>query len=246
MRAFILVVAVAGCSGRAAIPTRPLGVQDHLAEAERHDGDAADLESRAAVRERGAQPATGYACGDQALADQATSGGAPLGMRAPCWRGEPGAVERDRALAAELRTDARAHRARAQALVRAEHVWCAGLPTAELDHSPFDHHEDVVTVSAELASDRVRGARIRFARVPGLTVEWLRQTLACHQALAAAGGFEPAFLASCPATIAGAETTVIDDPSGLVVVVRSDDPAAALAIYARAEALLDEHAAHVH
>lgn len=247
----LVVVLAAACAKPAAIPPRPLGVQDNLAEAERHDADADALEARAAAREQVAAPAQpAYVCGDQALADQATSGGERLGGRAPCWRGETNAVERDRAAAARLRADARAHRAQARALLRTSHAWCAGLPVAELDHTPFDHREDLQSVSAELEGDRIRGARIRFRPVPGLTAEWLRQTLACHQALAAAEGYDPHYLASCPAVIAGTTIDVIDDPDGLVVVIRGDDPAAALTAYGRAEALLDPHLddepGHVH
>lgn len=221
-------------------------MQGHLTEAEQHDADAAALERRAQARDSVATPSERYVCGDQALADLTTSGGERLGVRAPCWSGEQSAVDRDRAAAARLRADARAHRAQARALVTAQQAWCAGLPPAELDHSPLDHREDLAAVSAELDSDRVVGARIRFARVPHLTAEWLRQTLACHHALAAATGFEPTYLATCPAVVEGSETTVIDDPDGLVVVIRARDPGAGLTIYARAEALLDPAAEHDH
>lgn len=236
----LLAVLAASCAHHAAaIPSRPLGVEGNLAEAERHEADADALERRAAQVE--AQPGPHYSCGDQALVDQTTSGGQRLGIGAPCWSNEAGAVERDRAAARALRDDARTHRAKARALVVAQRGWCAGLPSAELDHTPFDHREDLAAVSAELDNDRVVGARIRFAKVPGLTADWLRQTLACHQAMAAAGGYEPTAMASCPAVIAGAELTVVDDPAGPIVVLHATDPAAALAIYGRAEALLDAH-----
>jgi hypothetical protein len=242
MRTLLLLVAVAGCTTPARVPPRPMGVQAHLAEAARHDADALALEDRALVRERMASPPpTRFVCGDQALADQVTSGGERLGVRAPCWSGELGAIERYRASAARLRADARQHRARARALVVAARTWCASLPPDELDHSPFDHREDLAAVSAELDGDRIRGARIRFRPVPNLTADWLRQTLACHQAISAAEGYDPMHLTSCPVVVPGAETSVIEDEAGLVVVVRAEDPAAALVIYARAEALLDDH-----
>jgi hypothetical protein len=224
-------------------------VQENLSEADRHEADARALEQRAAAREGLAVPPPRYVCGDQAMADQVTSGGERLGIRAPCWSGESGALDRDRAAAAQLRADARAHRAQARALVMAQKGWCAGLPAAELDHSPLDHREDLVSVEADLDGDRVRGARIRFGKVPNLTADWLRQTLGCHQALAAAAGYEPTYMASCPAVLPGAQIDVIDDPAGLIVVIHDDDPGAALTVYARAEALLDpnaEHAAHHH
>ena len=239
----VLVAAVtAGCAASPRVSPRPMGVEENLAEAERHEADAAALELRASERERLAGPtATRYVCGDQALADQVTSGGQRLGVVAPCWSGELGAIERYRAHAAALRADARAHRARATAMVTAARRWCAGLPEAELDHSPFDHREDLAAVSAELDGDRVVGARVRFGRVPNLTADWLRQTLACHQAIAAAGGYEPQHLATCPVVVPGVTTEVEEDPAGLVVVIRAADPAAALVVYARAEALLDAH-----
>lgn len=242
MRTLLTIALAAGCSSSTSVPTRQLGVQDHLSEAEQHDADADALEQRAQAEATVAAPAPAYVCGDQPLADQVTSGGERLGIRAPCWRGESNAVDRDRAAAARLRADARAHRAQARALLTTKQAWCAGLPAAELDHTPFDHHEDIVAVTAELDSDRVVGARIRFGPVPHLTADWMRQTLACHHALAAASGFEPTYLASCPAVVAGAEMTVIDDPSGLIVVIRASDPGAGLTIYARAEALLDPQA----
>lgn len=247
MRVTMLIAVAAGCAGAAKVPPRPMGVQDHLAEAERHEEDARTLEQRAADRERSGTSVPAYTCGDQALADQVTSGGERLGARAPCWRGERGAVERDRAAAARLRDDARAHRARARAMVAAERIWCGRLPPEELEHSPFDHREDLAAVQAELERDRVVGARIRFARVPHLTADWLRQALACHQAIAESAGHEPTLFGTCPAVVAGASTTVIDDPAGIVVVIRAADPGAALAVYARAEALLDHtdpHAGH--
>lgn len=149
MRTMLSIALAAGCTSSAAVPARPLGVQDHLTEAERHDADAAALEQRAQAEDSRATLAPPYVCGDQ----------------------------------------------------------------------------------------------------PGLTADWLRQTLACHHALAAAAGFEPTYLATCPAVVAGAETTVQDDPAGLVVVVRASDAAAGLTIYARAEALLgpaSASTAHVH
>ena len=49
------------------------------------------------------------------------------------------------------------------------------MPEEELEHSPFDHHEDIAAVSAEVAYGRLVGARIRFKAVPGLDAAWLRQ-----------------------------------------------------------------------
>jgi hypothetical protein len=134
----------------------------------------------------------------------------------------------------------RGHRIQARELVLSQQRWCASLPEAELDHTPFDHREDLRGVTAELVGNQVRGARIRFKPVRGLTGEWLTQTLACHQALAAAEGYDSTHLASCPSTVEHATTTVVETPAGLEVVIRSDDPGSALVIYNRAEALLGD------
>lgn len=215
-----------------------MSAQEHLSEAEQHEADARALETRAAEKERAGTP-TPYTCGDSALNELATSGGERLHVQTPCWAGERSAIERDRAAADRLRAEARDHRARARAMVTAQKRWCAGLPAAELEHTPFDHREDLASVRAELEGDRVRGARVRFRPVPGLTADWLRQTLACHQALAATSGYDPTQLSQSPVVVAGAQADVIDDPRGIEVVIRGVDSASALIVYGRAEALLD-------
>lgn len=231
------------CSSPQRVPPAPLGARAHLAEAAQHEADAEALEERAAARERVARPER-VVCGDQALADQSTSGGERLGVRAPCWSGERGAIERQREMARQLRQDARAHRARARALIVAANAACAGMPEEELEHSPFDHHEDIAAVSAELSYGRLVGARIRFKAVPGLDAGWLRRSLTCHQALAAAVGHEPTYMATCPAVLPASRFEVHDGPAGLVVVITADEWATALTIYGRAEALLDPTMEH--
>ncbi|HRC54429.1 MAG TPA: hypothetical protein PKU97_00840 [Kofleriaceae bacterium] len=239
MRLLWLPLVLVACSSRAPQLARPpMTAQDHLSEAERHEAEARALEARAAEKERAGTP-TPYTCGDSRLNELATSGGERLHVQTPCWAGELSAIQRDRSAADRLRAEARQHRSKARAMVLSERAWCAGLPTSELDHTPFDHREDLLSVRAEIEGDRLRGARVRFRRVPGLTVEWLRQTLACHQAIAAIAGYDPLHLSTSPSVVAGAESTVIDDPRGIEVVIRSNDPAAALVVYARAEALLD-------
>lgn len=234
--AALLALPVA-CSQPAHTARPPMSAGDHLAEAERHDNEARALEeSAASIESRGTPtPAT---CGDVAMTELTTSGTERLRILPPCWSGEVATIRRAQQHAAKLRADARRHRIQARELVLTQQRWCASLPEAELDHSPFDHREDLRGVSAELDGDRVRGARIRFKPVPGLSAEWLRQTLACHQALAAAEGYDTGHLGSCPSAVEHAHTTVVETPAGLEVVVRSDDPGAALIIYARAEALL--------
>jgi hypothetical protein len=226
------------CAAPAQTVRPPMSAAEHLAEAERHDADARSLEESAAAVERTGAP-TPYTCGDTASTELVTSGTERLHILPPCWAGEAEAIRRDRLHAAQLRDEARRHRIQARELVRAEQKWCAGLPTAELDHTPFDHREDLRAIQAELEGDRLRGARIRFKPVKGLSAEWMRQTLACHQAMASSKGFHSNHLANCPSTVPGARTEVLETPEGVEVVIRALEPEAALIIYARAEALLE-------
>jgi hypothetical protein len=231
-------LALAACAAPAQTARPPLSASEHLAEADRHEADARALQANAAAIERAGTP-TRVTCGDTALDTLSTSGTERLPLSPPCWAGEVATVRRDRAHAAELLADARRHRIQAREMVRTQVKWCSGLPLAELEHSPFDHREDLAAVQAELEGDRLRGARIRFKPVAGLTAEWMRQTLACHQAMARSMGFEPTHLSSCPSVVLGAHAEVSETPRGVEVVIRAVDADAALVIYARAEALLD-------
>lgn len=229
---------LAACSSPARIPPRQLGVTEHLTEADQHEAAARRHDLLAADAEARRRHDAGIICGDRALATQATSGGEVLTPRPPCWTTESDAIERHRTAAAHLRADARAHRAVARQLVGGAHAACESLPENELVTSPFSHRDDILTVEAVIDGDRVRGARILFAPVEGLTAAWLERSLACHQALAASGGYDAAYMPHSPAVVAGAAISAEDTALGPVVVIRSDDPAVALSIYGRAEDLL--------
>ena len=233
----LLVALVSACGPSASIPHRPLGVQDNLAEADHHEGDAdlhenqAGEAGRRTVQERAA-------CGDRVLADQVTSGGERLLGRSPCWTAAEDEA-RHRELAADLRADAAVHRARARELAQAEKDACAGMPADELDHTPFFHRADVATVAALVENGRVRGARIRFRAVPALTGDWLREAIACHQARAAALGWPEEHFAYDPTMVPGTSVTVEDDGAAIRVIIRADDDLAAQVAYGRAEDLLE-------
>ena len=237
---FIPVLALVACGGSQDPAPTALGVEENLAEARRHEAEAEVHDELAREAAKGAATPD-VVCGDRVLADQVTSGGERLIGRTPCWSAEADAVARHRADAARLRAAAAAHRKRARELLAAEEGSCAGLAEAELEHSLFAHAEDVVAVSAELDGTRLRGARIRFRPVPDLTPEWMRASIACHQARAAATGYDPRHASYDPTLVAGATAEVIDEPAGPVVVIRGKDEAAALIVYGRAEALVDPH-----
>jgi hypothetical protein len=238
MKAALFSFAVlAACGGGSSMPHRPTGVQDNLAEADRHERDAELQEGQAAQAERRVVGETA-ACGDRVLADQLTSGGERLLGRSPCWTAADDEA-RHRELAADLRADAAAHRARARELAQAERDACEGMPTNELDHTPFFHRADIAAVAALVEGGEVRGARIRFRAVPGLTSDWLREAIACHQARAAALGWPEQHFAYDPTMVPGATATVEERGGSILVVIRADDDLAAQVAYGRAEDLLD-------
>jgi hypothetical protein len=238
MRVLPLVLLVlTACGGSSRVPAQPLGVTGHLQRAQQCDADAAREDALAADAEAvalGRQPT----CGDTVLADQSRSGNEPLVVQSPCWTRERTAVDRHRQEAERLRAEARAHRETARALIEAEDAACASMPADQLDHTPFAHIEDVVGVVAELDSAELRGARIQFQPVAGLTAEWMRTAIACHRARAATVGFDARYMSYDPSLVDSAAVTVEETDAGLVVTVRASDDADALVIYARAEALL--------
>lgn len=239
-RRYLAFVAVAACGGGSpapVAPAQPLSVQEHLAEAQEQEQTADELEASA----RGAESRpVDVVCGDTVLADQVSSGGERLVTMQPCWTAERSAAERHRATAKNLRADAAAHRERARDLLAAEQASCATMTAAELDHSPFAHVEDVVAVTPIRDSDRLRGARISLRKVEGLTAEWLRSAIACHQARAAVFGWSPKYFSHDPTLVAGAQATVEDGGDTLVVEVRAGALDVAQIVHARAEALVSD------
>ena len=101
-----LLLSTLACGGSPRLPARPLGVHDHLVEADRHEADARAHDELASSAEQRAAT-TPRICGDDGLSAQATSGGERLTPSAPCWTSEADAVERHRQAAARLRADAR-------------------------------------------------------------------------------------------------------------------------------------------
>lgn len=214
-----------------------MGATDHLMAAEQCDKEAAKHEEMAA--EASARNDTTRLCGDRVMSDQVTSGGERLIQVSPCWTAEGDTVSRHKAEADRLHLDAEMHRAHARQLLDAEAASCAQMPAEELTHTPFAHREDIANVAAELDGDHVVGARITFRTVPGLTGDWLRQAISCHQARAAALGWDTTYMGYDPAVLPGVKAMVSEDDKGVVtVVLHAKDDGTALAVYGRAEDLL--------
>lgn len=232
-----LVLVLAACSTPARAPAVPMSAAQHYAVARDRDAAAAEHD-RAADAEEGRGLVDRY-CADRSIAAQSTSGGVPISLVTPCWSPTD---NRDAHihLAAKLRRDARAHRATATRLIEAERAACDRLPASERDHSPSWHRGDIIGVETVYAGHHVVGAQLVFRKLAGLSVDWLRTAYECHRAQAAAQGFDPTFMAYCPAGIADVAIDVAERSDGYVVTFRSsvrDD--AGPAILARAEALIE-------
>jgi hypothetical protein len=119
MRRTLLALLLAGataCGGPGAsvpetTPAQAMTAEQHLAEADRKDAEAAELEARAESTTGG--QASDAGCGDTVAADQVTSGGERLHVQPTCL--QTGPIPGDlRARARQLREEARQHRAAAQ------------------------------------------------------------------------------------------------------------------------------------
>jgi hypothetical protein len=143
------------------------------------------------------------------------------------------------------------HRAASQTLRDAENRACAGIPDDDRDESPFDHPEDITSVTelyslwsagdstptttTTTTTRRIEGATILFRAVPGLTAPWLQRVVDCHLARNAALGFDVPEMAHCPLVLKGITASVSPAQSGgFAITIKSDDPAVAREVFRRA------------
>ncbi|HEU4583224.1 MAG TPA: hypothetical protein VFS67_33425 [Polyangiaceae bacterium] len=146
----------------------------------------------------------------------------------------------------EHRMRAVEHRKAARDLQDVEERSCAGLAAEDREISPFSHGGDILGVNPleepignSSNKRRLVGATILFRPVPGLTAAGLQQLVNCHLARNATIGYTVASheMEHCPLTERGATASVRPVSSGLAVDVRAEDPAAAQAIWRRAQQL---------
>lgn len=231
------VIALVACSTPGRVPGPTLSAQQHYAEARQHEADAARHDGAAGAEER--VPLGARTCTDRGMAEQSTSGGVPISLVTPCWSptdNRSAHLHR----AADLRRDARKHRAMAARLIEAERAACDQLPEAERDHSPSWHRGDITGVETVRAGHYIVGARLVFRKIEGLSVDWLRTAYACHQAQAAAEGYDATFMPYCPAGLPDVSIDVTERSDGYVVTFRSSTRTeSGPAILGRAEALVE-------
>ena len=151
-----------------------------------------------------------------------------------CWQPTSAA---HRVEAQEHLRMAREHRAASKALRDAETRACEGVSQQDLDESPFSHVDDILSVEPLGAGGFVDGARVVFAKSPGLSRSTLQKIIDCHIARADAMGHVVPEEAFCPLNPPQVKAVVMEASNGYVVDVTSDDRPAAEEVLRRARAL---------
>lgn len=223
-RSVMLGFAMVGGVGCATPGTRP------------HDMSAAEHEKKAQIQE--AEAAEHAARFDPAQ----TTKRRVCNGRAPCWTGEVNPTDGHRVDAAKLQATATKHRKAAETLRAAETDACAGLDPADRELSPFFHRDDIERVEplyrgASFRSRALSGATIVFADVPGLSREWMQQSLDCHVARNAALGFDAPEMAYCPLASKGVRAVASETGGRIRVEVTAGDAVTAEEILRRAQLL---------
>jgi hypothetical protein len=213
MRSLLVVTiyAVTGCQAAPApapLVRHPKGYAGRMADAEEHSQRAEQHRQAAGDPGTPGARADHYDCGDTDLSDQTTSGGERLVASVPCWDLTEESAEHQRFLAEREQALAQAARRAATRLVEAELAACRGIPPRELEHSPFAHKKEIADVIPHREAGVIRGVRIIFKPVPGLTVAWMRQAIACHRARFERLGEPAIYLPDDPTLVANATATV--------------------------------------
>jgi len=159
-----------------------------------------------------------------------------------CWTSRSNPTRQHAEDAKTHRELAAKHRAASAALVAAESRACAGIEPEERDISPFYHREDIVSVEPVYheaqREARLRGAKVVFREVPGLTPERLQRQVECHLARASAAGHVMPEMSYCPLMLRDVKAEVARTSSGIGVLVSSDDPETSNEILQRAQTLV--------
>ena len=237
-----LVVAAVGCGGSQPLPRTDLhGYAARMEAADRYD-ELADAHRRAAGPPDTLINPNNYQCGDINLDEELTRGGKPLvrfgAHSVPCWNPVEEYAQRQRLAAERLHRRAQEERHAAARLIEAEIEACRGISPAEIEHSPFAHRREIAEIIPHRERGKVRGVRIVFKPVVGLSPAWMEQAIACHRARFERLGEPPSYLADDPTLVSGAVTTVSLHRDHLEVLVETRDDVAAHVALGRAQDLV--------
>jgi hypothetical protein len=217
----------------------------------------------AAQHQAAARSEAKAAAAHQSQYDPARESAAPTPETGIRWASSENPTDPHRREAEKHRKLAEKHRAASKALVDAEQRFCFGIAEADRDLSPFYHREDVTAVQGLVSTPAqaygfpgggisvveiqqiekevlgpggLRGARVTFRAVPGMTGEWLQRVVHCHLARNAVVGNDPS-MSFCPLAVPHATAVVTSTGSGFAVDVTSDDADSVREIVKRASAL---------
>lgn len=231
-----LWVLVGGCATTPGAKPHEMSVAQHEAAARAEDHTASGH-------------ATQFQPGASVGAERCAKGTAVVlshtGAADVCWSSTTNPTDAHRRAAEAHRKQAADHRAGSRALQEAEARACVGVSPEDRDMSPFEHSADITNV-AELTERQTHGKRsiehvvgvtVTFRAVQGMTPEWLKRVIDCHMARNAAMGHAMPEMPNCPLVPKGVQATVSSTGSGFAVAVRSEEPAVASEILARAKRL---------
>jgi|GEM_PF-4865620 len=231
-------VAAACTSARPQVASHPKGFAEHMEDAEAHSERADEHRQQAKLPDSKLASGVGYQCGDTVMSDQVTSGGERLVQATPCWDTNEELANHHEEIAEREQRAANHERRAANALVEAELTACRGIAKRDLERSPFSHRREIADVVAHREGNVVRGVRVVFKPVPGLTATWMTQAIACQHARFERMGEPAGYLPEDPSLVAKASTKVELRDGHIEVSIESRDDVNATVALARAQDLL--------
>lgn len=237
----VLVASAMALIGSCASTTRE-GAHPHDASAIQHEAMARTEQAEAEIHAR--RYGSSARTAEPSCADLLGSSG--------CWSSSSSSAEEHRERVEEHRKRAAEHRAASRALRDAETRACTWVSPHDRDRSPFDHREDIASVSPLMVDEpdpdgddigvvegeRLAGAVVTFRALPGMTEQWLRRIVECHLARNAALGHDVPEMPYCPLVPRNVTAHVSSTASGFAVELQSGDAETAREVLRRAQALV--------
>ena len=205
----LATLATVACgSSHEPVARHPEGYAARMEAADEHSERADQYRQATKLPDTSSATPQGYNCGDTVMSDQLTSGGARIVQAAPCWDPAEEHAAHQRYLAAREHKLAQEARRSANHMVETELAACRGLSPQELEHSPFAHRREIAAVVPHRVTGALRGVRVVWKPVPGLTADWMRSSIACHRARFERLGEPPIYFPEDPTLVARSTVTV--------------------------------------
>jgi hypothetical protein len=158
----------------------------------------------------------------------------------PCWSELINPTSRFLAESQQHERVAKAHEAASRDEHEAEDKACAGISERDRHTSLFLHNKDIVSIAIDSDSpNRLIGATVVFAQVPGLTVPWLQRVLDCH--LAIHGVVDRGAADESPLAGPGVKAMAVQGRNSAEVILRGESQSATNVIVERIKSLQSAH-----